>query len=245
MVTRLLDRQISLLKYLTSSHAIFGDDGGMSFDQSLPGFDHEMLRLEARFSFRKRMEKIVAAFPKTFELLGADQAPLVGRFVEACPPLDISRVLNARQFHDFLADYWRREPPEPPYLRDVAACELACAEARIELEERAPEAESGGKAALRRIRRCPGVVLLRCAHDIRSIFEKDATVAAPAERDTPIVVAMPAGADQPQVSEVPPVIFDLLAALDDWTDPAELGGTAELKEIIGELTEHGLIEVRG
>jgi hypothetical protein len=39
------------------------------------------------------------------------------------------------------------------------------------------------------------------------------------------------------------VIFDLLAALDDWTDPAELGATAELKEVIHELAEHGLLEV--
>src|SRR5262245_43024569 len=244
MVNRLLDRQTSLLKYLTSGSAILGDKGDTSLDQSLPGFDHDMLRLEARFSFRKRMEKIIAVFPRTFELLGADEVPLVERFAETCPPADVSRLANARQFHDFLCDHWRREPPEPPYLRDVVACELAQAEVRIELEQREPEASSRRTGALRRIRRRRGIVLLRCAYDVRSVFECDTGKAAPIERDTPIAVAMPADADQPQVSEVPPVIFDMLVALDNWTDAADLGETPELKDIIEELAEHGLIEGR-
>ena len=35
----------------------------------------------------------------------------------------------------------------------------------------------------------------------------------------------------------------LLVALDDWTDPADFGDTRELKQIIHELAEHGLLEV--
>src|SRR5712692_10534110 len=107
MANRLLDLQVSLLEYLTSGTAIFGDNGDTSLDQSLRGMDREMLRLEALFSYRKRMEKIVAIFPKTFELLGSDQAPLVREFVETRPPVDISRLVNARQFHDFLSAHWR------------------------------------------------------------------------------------------------------------------------------------------
>jgi hypothetical protein len=244
MANRLLDRQVSLLAYLTSGGAIFGDGGDPSLDRSLHGMDRAMLRLEARFSYRKRMEKIVAAFPKTFELLGSDQDRIVREFVETCPPVDISRLVNARQFHEFLSARWQRERPKPPYLRDVAACELACAAVRIDVEERGPAAASSKDSARRhRIRRCPGVVLLRCGYDIRPIFEEDTKECTPDERDTPIVVAMPPGAKQPRVFELLPVIFDLLGALDDWTDPAKLGATAELKEVIDELVEHGLLEV--
>jgi hypothetical protein len=244
MANRLLDRQVSLLAYLTSGGAIFGDGGDPSLDRSLHGMDRGMLRLEARFSYRKRMEKIVAAFPKTFELLGNDQDRIVREFVETFPPVDISRLVNARQFHEFLSAHWQRERPEPPYLRDVAACELACAQVRIDVEERGLAPTSGKNNARRhRIRRCPGVVLLRCGHDIRPIFEDGTEECTPDERDTPIVVAMPPGAKQPRVFELLPVIFDLLAALGDWTDPAELGATTELKEVIHELAEHGLLEV--
>jgi hypothetical protein len=244
MANRLLDRQVSLLEYLTSGTAIFGDNGDTSLDRSLHGMDRAMLRLEARFSYRKRMEKIVAVFPRTFELLQGQQDPIVRAFVETCPPVDISRLVNARQFHGFLSVRWRRERPEPPYLRDVAACELACAEVRVHVEDRglAGVPEKSG-ARRRRIRRRPGVALLRCSYDIRAIFEKGTEERIPAERDTPIVIAMPPGAKQPQVSELPSVIFDLLAALDDWTDPAELGSTPELKEVFHELADHGLLEV--
>ena len=244
MAGQLFDRQVSLLDYLTSATAIFGDKDDSSPDRSLQGFDRDMLRLEAWFSYRKRMEKILAAFPKTFQLLGSEQDRIVHDFIAACPPVDISRLVNARQFHDFLSARWQRTPPAPPYLRDVVACELACATVRVDVDERTPTPDKS-KPRRHHIRRGRGVVLLRCSFDVRPIFETGAADCDPAERDTPIVVAMPPRAQQPQVSELPPVIFDLLAALDDWTDPAELGGAAQLKQIIRELSEHGLIEVGG
>jgi hypothetical protein len=244
MANRLLDRQVSLLQYLTSGSAIFGDAGDRSLDRPLRGMDQDMLRLEARFSYRKRMEKIAAAFPRTFALLGEHEGPVVREFVERCPPVDISRLVNARQFHDFLAERWRRVPPRPPYLPDVAACELACAQVRADLGERSlAEVPRTAEPQRHDIRRSPGVVLLRCNWDVRPIFEGDAADRTPAKRDSRVVVAMPAGAEQPLVSELPPAIFDLLATLDEWTDPAELGAIAQLDAIIAELAEHGLLEV--
>ncbi len=44
--------------------------------------------------------------------------------------------------------------------------------------------------------------------------------------------------------ELLPAIFDLLAALDDWVDPAVLGVTEGLEELVADLARHGLIEVR-
>ena len=55
---------------------------------------------------------------------------------------------------------------------------------------------------------------------------------------------MPSGADQPRIFELLPVVFDLLAALDDWADPTVFCDTPEANELIVDLAEHGLIEVR-
>jgi hypothetical protein len=241
MTKRLLDRQVSLLDYLTSRGAIFGERSA-SLHEDLAGIDRNVLDLEARFSHHKRMDKILGVFPRTFELLGSDQASIVRDFVAACPPEDISRLANARQFHAYLAERRRREPPSPPYLRDVAACEFACAKVRAGSEDQYRE-ESDPDAALNGIRRRPGIALLRCAYDIAPIFDQGLR-AKPAERDTPLAIAMTPGADQPQVFELMPVVFDLLSALDDWTDPATLGPTPELDALVRQLGELGLLELR-
>src|SRR5262245_30130630 len=131
MPEHLLQRQISLLEYLTSADAIFGDGIDAPPVPGLQGFDLTPLRLEACFSHEKRMEKISAAFPRTFEILGADRAALVRDFVAACPSVDIRRIENAHQFYYFICARWEATPPRPPYLRDVAACELAMAGLRM------------------------------------------------------------------------------------------------------------------
>jgi hypothetical protein len=244
MTSRLLERQVRLLEFLTSSAAIFGEGDDSSLDPALHGFDGGLLRLEARFSHEKRMDKIVTVFPKTFELLAGDRDAVVRAFVEACPPIDVSRLDDARQFYGCLCTRWRSVPPDPPYLRDVAACEFACLRIRVGAEDRRPEPANGRPPPRDGIRRYPGFILLRCCYDIRPIFEGDSGGAAPTKRDVPLVVGMPPGADHPRVFEVLDVVFDLLAALDDWTDPAALGTAQELKPLIGELAEHALLEVR-
>lgn len=247
---RLLDRQVSLLNYLTSGAAIFGDQREASIDRALRGIDLDLLHLEAHFSYEKRMEKIVAVFPNTFELFGNERTRIVRAFVETCPPVDIGHLTNARQFHDFLSARWQRRSPRPPYLRDVAACELACATVRAHVDDAGPQTGNGKSSKPRHgIRRHPGVVLLRCAYDIRTIFETGIGKAVPPKRDTPLAVAIPPGIDRhrsnglPQVFELSAAVFDLLCALDHWTDPAALSGLAEPGLLIRELAEHGLLEV--
>jgi hypothetical protein len=191
------------------------------------------------------MEKIVAVFPQTFRLLGADRVTVVREFVEAWPPTDISRIENARQFYDFLCARWRRQPSEPPYLRDVAACEFACAKIRVGAKVQELRPARGDHAPQGAVRRHPGVTLLRCAYDIRPIFEADSGAATPVERDTPLAIAMPPDAMHPKVFEVLPLVYDVLAVLDDWTDRSTLGATPEVDEVVRDLAEHGLVEVRG
>src|SRR2546429_565277 len=81
----------------------------------------------------------------------------------------------------------------------------------------------------------PDFAPLRCAYDVRFIFEAGSVEAAPAERDTPIGVTRPREAGDPEIFELLPVVFDLLTALNDWTDPATLGTTADLDELINDL----------
>ena len=49
-----------------------------------------MLRLQARFICNKRLEKIIAVFPRTFEILGADQRLILREFVEVSQPTNKS-----------------------------------------------------------------------------------------------------------------------------------------------------------
>src|SRR5262245_2388231 len=129
MSTRLLHLQTGLLEYLTSAAAIFGDRP-ISPDHDLHGVDIGRLRLEARFSFDKRLAKISSVFPRTFAIFTGDWAPVLREFVDAQPPMEIGRLGNAQQFFGFLSQRFDNAQMEPPWLIDVAACELACAQVR-------------------------------------------------------------------------------------------------------------------
>src|SRR5829696_2759845 len=147
MSNRLFDRQASLLEYLSSTAAIFGDQARGPLDPALQGIDPAVLRLQARFACNKRIEKIIAVFPRTLEMLGTDQRLILREFVEASRPTTKSPLANAREFHEFLSARWRGEPStKPAYLPDVAECELAMAKARnVEDRERpSKKAKSDG-----------------------------------------------------------------------------------------------------
>jgi hypothetical protein len=239
MTNRLLDRQANLLAYLTSGAAIFGNEGAVALDQGLGGFDRKLLRLEACFSHEKRIGKISAVFPRTLRMLG-DPAAIIQEFAQACPPGGISRLENARQFHDFLSGGWQRSPPTPRYLPDVAACEFALACAR---GERATTPAPSAYAARDAVRRRPGVILLKCAYNVRPIFEEGAESAI--ERTTLLAIATPSGTEHPGVFELLPAAFDVLQALDHWTDLSALRSSAEWSGIVRVLAGHGLVEVHG
>jgi len=240
---RLLDRQLRLLEYLTSGGAIFRGARPRVLPVALQGMDRDRLELEARFSHEKRMEKIEAVFPRTIALLGDDFVSIVRAFADACPPHDISRIANARQFHDFLLAHWKDTPPHPPYLRDVGSCELACAEARIASDDAAADTPSGMSA----VRRRHSIVLLRCTHDVRSIFEHDGNSGGhktPPARETCLAVAADPRSAEPRMLELAPEVFELVAALDDWTDPSHFAQTPEGTALIAELAQAGLLEIR-
>jgi hypothetical protein len=240
---RLLDRQARLLDYLTSDDAIFGGQCDPPVGRAVEGMDCGLLHLEARFSHEKRMEKVMAVFPKTFSLLG-DGAVAFGReFARAHAPVDIRRIENARQFYDFLHNRSHRAHSEPPYLDDVAACELAYLRARVGVEAEGLDPAPLRRAAAGSIRRNPDAVLIECAYDVRPIFENDSNDTCPIKRETQLAVAVPPGERHPKVFEVGRAVFCLLAMLTDWVERSALGRAYDLDELLGELAAHGLIEV--
>ena len=236
MAKPLLDRQVSLVTYLTSGAAIFGEDGATPGEQALEGFDLRLLQLEARFSHEKRMEKIAGVFSRTLELLG--QAQVVRTFAERCPSVSIGRIENARQFHTFLLGLWRFRPPALPYLPDVAACEMAFAEVR-NWDASEGVGDRGGAES---VRRHPGVVLQSCEHDVRPLFEGDDVYYIPAKRDTMLAFATARGAVDVEVFELEPTIFALISALSEWTERSALGAPEDVDALIDELVSHGLLE---
>jgi len=243
MPQRLFDRQSRLLEYLTSDAAIFGGEDDGPLDPSLRGIDRTMLRLEARFSCEKRIEKIAGTLPKTFAALGESRSTIIREFVAACPPVDIGRLENAVQFHDFLVSR-ARDATGPPYLPDIVRCELACAE-RGSAVPALPSKSRNRRNKARRghVRRKPDMTLLRCDHDVRPVFEAAAPI-VPKQRRTLLAVTIEATSKAPRVCEIPPAVFDLLSALDDWTD-LRVDCTSETDGLVSELLAQGLIEVAG
>jgi hypothetical protein len=237
MAKPLLERQASLIEYMTSGAAIFGSEGDRSPVAALEGIDRTLLRIEARFSYAKRMGKIAAVLPRTFELLGNAEPELVRRFAESVPPTTLNRLENARQFQRFLSTCRMRESLNPPYLCDVAACEIAFAEVDAARCNTYHPPQIG-------IRRSPAAVMRRCAYDVRSIFEKESRQGVLIKRETSLVISVPPGANGPQVFEVVPAVFDLLAALGDWTDPLALPADPEFTRLLADLVARGLVEVR-
>ena len=239
MPQRLLDRQIRLLEHLTSRAGIFGAARGISNDPALLGLDLGLLHLEARFSHEKSMQKIEWVLTRTLELLGNKRAVVTQEFIDACPPTGISWLENARQFHGFLKTRWRSQAPEPPYLPDVAAYELAYATVRAG-EMQAPN-RCDDVAVPGAIRRCPGTVLLRCAYDIRPILEGNDR--APERRMIRLAVTMQPDTDVPQVSELSRDLLEILEMLDAFVDPAMFQDMPEVEGLIQNLAARGLIEV--
>jgi hypothetical protein len=244
MLDRLLDRQTSLLAHLTSSAGIFGAARSLSNEPALHGLDLGLLHLEARFSHEKRMQKIEWVLTQTFAHLGDSRWALARDFADTYPPTGISWLENARQFHDFLIARWRRQVPAPPHLPDLAAYEMAYATVRAGGVERGALAQAMPEAPPGSIRRHPGILLLRCAYDIRSILEGRDHGARPERRETRLAIKMPPGTDEPRVLEVSDDLFEMLEMLDAFVDAAVFQDFPEAAQLIGQLAEDGLIEVR-
>jgi len=245
MADRLLDRQARLLEYLSSAATVFGDRADASGDPVPEGLDRTPLRLQARFACNKRLEKIVAVFPRTLRAFGAGQRRILREFVAVSPPANKGTLANAREFHEFLSVCWQDEAPEPAYLPDVAACELAMAEAGDVLGESDNQAAREALAvSTGGIRRRRNAVPLRCAHDIRSMFDAAAGEAVLPRRDMCFVVVSLATTGEVRIVEVSPTVLEVVTLLGDWVDRGRLDAFGDRDHLIGYLAAQGFIEER-
>lgn len=227
---RLIDRQTNLLRHLTSQAFIFGteDLGSAALDPGLHGMDVRRLRLEAEFSYSKRVKKLRQTFERTANLLGRRFSEVVRDFAAACPPSSYERYPDAKRFFDHFLERWARRPPTPAWAADVAAVELALARARTfrpeEMErEAAAERPDRSPRPLRRTHPC--AVLVRCAHDVRPLFESSRSKEKVRARPLRLAVLASRGRRRPAVMELPPEAFALLEEAAEWprTEPAAAG----------------------
>jgi hypothetical protein len=238
MSNPLFARQSRLLAYLTSSDAIFGRQSPLP--EPFAGIHTGLLRLEACFSYQKRIAKIAAVLPRTLDLLGVETESLFPDFADSYPPETLASLANARQFVAYLKARWQREPARPAYLPDVADYEIAWSEVRT--EEDATALARPASALPGAVRRAQNVALLRLAHDVRPIFEGDAS-AIPEMRETLIAVGRLPDSDRPVTAELQPAVFEFLARVEDFTPTGELAHIPRLGEMIVALARHGLLEI--
>jgi hypothetical protein len=247
MSNPLLDRQASLLEYLTSAQAIYANTGDRPFDDGPHhrlGIDRGLLHLEARYSHDKRMAKIKWVLQRTFELLGSDQERIVRDFTDACPPTGIGRLENARQFHDFLKVRWQNDvSSEPSYLPDLASFELAYAAVRGEDDAVDAPAQNTGHGRSGTVRRNPRAILMRCAHDIRPVLEDRHGEGTVAWEESRFALSLPRGSAEPVIIAVSEELFAVLEALDDFTDPDIVEDMLGSSEFVAEFVANGLLEI--
>lgn len=236
MSERLIERQRKLLDYLTSGEAIF--DGLPPADPALAGFDWARLRLEARFSFGKRIDKIRALLPVTFALLGESRDDIFRDFTVSCPPKSLARIDNAVEFCAFLRERGDSLATAHPWLSDVAACELAFAQARMVVDRHgAPEMPAGTPRVVR------NVVLLRCRYNLATFFEEGPSASAPERRETLLAVQSSPPASQPRVFALSAGAYAFLDALAEARPLSRDVAASEFATLRDELVACGLIEI--
>ncbi len=250
---RLIDTQTRLLRHLTSHAFIFGtrDPGSPGLEPDLQGMDIRRLRLEAEFSYHKRMNRIRKTFEHTATLLGHAFTGLTRDFAAACPPRSYERYPDAKSFFEHFLKRSAQDPPKPAWAVDVAGIELALAQART-LRPTAMESEALAArpqpSADFWYRTHPCAVLVRCGHDVRPLFEPGRSGAPVAPRPVWLAVLATRGRRQPTVLELAPETFALLEHSTAWSPLAseQAGPDGNTRvSLVRQLATQGLVLVGG
>ena len=219
---RLIDRQTGLLRHLTSEAFIFGTRGleTAALDPDLQGMDFGRLRLEAEFSFNKRISRIRNTFARMATFYGDRFAWILREFAAACPPRTYERYHDAQQFFDWYQAHRADDRSVPPWTIEVARVEVTLARARTfrpaEAEEAALATCPTGQSAMW-YRTHPCVALTRCRFDVAPLFQPGSPGDDIEARDVPLAVLTSRRSRRPEIVELLPEAFDLLEQSPGWT----------------------------
>jgi hypothetical protein len=243
---RLLDRQQALIDHLSNPTSFLDHGFDPGQDKFLRGLDRERLRLVGALALAKRIGKIEAVLPKTVSYLRTESLASFHEFACKHPPSSSRRYDNARQFYGYLRDRWKIQPPVPPFLLDLAACEWMLA--RVRHKGSSELFVSGCEPHLPdeniwEIRRAKAVELLECNHDVRSLLEPAPETVRVPERAVFLVFTPDASPFNARVFEVTREVYELLETLDDWCSVHDLGLESETRPVIDSLIACGILEV--
>ena len=244
-MNKLIDRQTNLLRHLTSQAFIFGTEqlGAAAGDPDLRGMDIRRLRLEAEFSYNKRIRRIRQTFERTAALLGHGFPAIAREFATSHPPETYERHPDARRFFDHFTEHWAGKPPAPAWAADTAAVELALSRART-LRPAAMETAAMAACPTRPSSRCyrthPCAILVRCRHDVRPLFEPGRSGGPVTQRQVCLAVLALRGRRRPAVMELAPEAFALLELSTEWSQPGP-----DRESLVRRLAAQGLVLVRG
>lgn len=248
---RLIDRQTALLRHMTSPTFIFGTEDleSVARDPDLKDMDIRRLRLEAEFSYNKRMTKIRQTFQRTAALLSHEFSAITRDYASTHPPETYRRYPDAKSFFEYFLETWANKPTTPAWTADVAAVELALSRARtlrpMDMEGKAV-AECPNEPRTSWYRAHPCALLVCCTYDVRPLFETARSGEAIMQGPAHVAVLASRGRRRPLVMEVAPEAFALMERSTEWTmlDP-ESNSTAGLdKTLIEHLAGQGLMLVR-
>ena len=113
----LLDQQRRLVEYLTDPSRWEG--------RAPAGLDRRRMQFVGELGLCKRMDKIRSVLPRTFAEMGEPLRSMVVAFAVGFPPDRIGALANAEQFVEFALRLWRKNPPFPRFLGDLARFEIA------------------------------------------------------------------------------------------------------------------------
>jgi hypothetical protein len=247
----LLELQTALVTCLTDPSALSEFRSGAAAWKSLSFLDPDLMEIMSSFYRSKRLDKLTKVFPKTLAYLASEMGELIPEFMKRHAPVNADSYTNGCQFYGFLRRWWRTHPPNPPFLPDLAYCELA----RIGLEL---QAQPGGPAVLtidsplwRRpimIRRRRGIRLYLSQYDIQPLFDPGWSDGA----DIPlqpvyIVLSRPLVSLSGKVYCVDQELFVLIRGLRNWTKVSLSGDLRHSEQsvaLLGRLEELGFLEVQ-
>jgi hypothetical protein len=247
----LFDLQSSLVACLTSPNAVRESQAGVAGARRLSFLGPDLVHLLSSLYRGKRLDKLTKVFPQTLAYLAPEMPALSTEFLNRHPPLNADSYTAGCQFYGFLKRRWHVQPPSPPFLQDLAYCELA----RVGLERQVvppPSAALADGSASEEpqvlIRRRRGVRMCACGYDIRPMFDPDEQGRPMVVRQAVwIVMSRPLAAASGRIYGVAEKLFELLGSWRRWTAVdlrSESSGAEQTLGMLRQLEQLGFIEVR-